>query len=199
MSDDPKIAGFPKPEVPPQEMVRRQRLEAERLARLSPGEWQLWIDRSAEQYGTTRATLEASVKAIIAEREKAERERKAEAAREQRRVERRLRPRKRTRRAPSRCWIHYRRLSRKNASTNWRGASMRTRPRCARNSRHRPCLRSRARLNCGPRRSTAPSCRLIWPNGSVATSSSARKAYPPLSSSRRCAGSTTRSPPTVQS
>ena len=87
MSDDPKIVGFPKPEVPPEEMVRRQRLEAERLARLSPGEWQLWIDRSAEQYGTTRATLEASVKAIIAEREKAERERKAEAAREQRRVE----------------------------------------------------------------------------------------------------------------
>ena len=81
MSDDMKIAGFPKPEVPPEEMVRRQRVEAERLARLSPGEWQLWIDNSAAQLGIPRATLEASVKAIIAQQEKEERERKAEAER----------------------------------------------------------------------------------------------------------------------
>ncbi len=65
-----KIVGFPKPEVPPEEMVRRQRVEAERLARLSPGEWQLWIDNSAAQLGMPRATLEASVKAIIAQQEK---------------------------------------------------------------------------------------------------------------------------------
>ena len=81
MSDDPKIVGFPKAEVSPEEMVRRQRVEAERLARLSPGEWQLWIDNSAAQLGMPRATLEASVKAIIAQREKDERERKAEAER----------------------------------------------------------------------------------------------------------------------
>ena len=54
-------------------------VEAERLARLSPGEWQLWIDNSAAQLGIPRAPLEASVKAIIAQREKDERERKAEA------------------------------------------------------------------------------------------------------------------------
>ena len=81
MSDDPKIVGFPKPEVSPEEMVRRQRVEAERLARLSPGEWQLWIDNSAAQLGIPRATLEASVKAIIAQQEKDKRERKAEAER----------------------------------------------------------------------------------------------------------------------
>ena len=72
---------FPKAEVPPEEMVRRQRVEAERLARLSPGEWQLWIDNSAAQLGIPRATLEASVKAIIAQQEKDKRERKAEAER----------------------------------------------------------------------------------------------------------------------
>ena len=87
MSDDLKVVGFPKAEVPPEEMVRRQRLEAERLARLSPGEWQLWIDNSAAQLGMPRAPLEASVKAIIAQNEKEARERKAEAEREQRRVE----------------------------------------------------------------------------------------------------------------
>ena len=79
--------GFPKAEVPPEEIVRRQRVEAERLARLAPGEWQLWIDGSAAKLGIPRATLEASVKAIIAQREKDERERKAEAERERRRVE----------------------------------------------------------------------------------------------------------------
>ena len=46
MADDPKIVGFPQPEVPPEELIRRQRVEAERLAGLSPGEWRLWIDKS---------------------------------------------------------------------------------------------------------------------------------------------------------
>ena len=79
--------GFPKAEVPPEEIVRRQRVEAERLARLTPGEWQLWIDGSAAKLGIPRATLEASVKAIIAQHEKEARERKAEAERELRRAE----------------------------------------------------------------------------------------------------------------
>ena len=78
MTDAGFALGVPKPEVPPEEMVRRQRVEAERLARLSPGEWQLWIDNSAAQLGIPRATLEASVKAIVAQLEKEARERKAE-------------------------------------------------------------------------------------------------------------------------
>ena len=79
--------GFPKAEVPPEEFVRRQHAEAERLARLAPGEYLLWIEGSAAQLGVPRATLEAAVKAIIAQREKDERERKAEAERERRRAE----------------------------------------------------------------------------------------------------------------
>jgi putative DNA primase/helicase len=78
MNDDVKIVGFPKPEVSPEELIRRQRKEAERLAGLSPGEWQLWIDKSAAQLDMPRATLEASVKAIIAEQEKKAREAKRE-------------------------------------------------------------------------------------------------------------------------
>jgi hypothetical protein len=79
--------GFPKAEVPPEEFVRRQHAEAERLARLAPGEYLLWIDNSAAKLGIPRATLEASVKAIIAQHEKEARERKTEAERERRRVE----------------------------------------------------------------------------------------------------------------
>jgi putative DNA primase/helicase len=88
MSDDMKIVGSPKAEVPPEEIVRRQHAEAERLARLAPGEYLLWIDGRAAQLGVPRATLEAAVKAIIAQREKDKRERKAEAERERRRDER---------------------------------------------------------------------------------------------------------------
>jgi hypothetical protein len=111
-----RLVGFPLPSAltleraqpDPEEAVRRQRVEAERLSRLAPGEWQLWIDGSAERLGVARATLEASVKSIIAQRDKQlrmeradalgadERERrriakaKTEAQREQDRRERRI-------------------------------------------------------------------------------------------------------------
>jgi putative DNA primase/helicase len=71
----------------PVEMIQRQHKEAERLARLAPGEWRLWIDDSAARYGCPRATLEAAVKAIIAQREKDEREHKAAEERDRRRGE----------------------------------------------------------------------------------------------------------------
>ena len=85
--DDNKIVDFPKTETDPTELIRRQHVEAERLARLAPGEWQLWIDGSAAQLGIPRATLEAAVKAKIANREKVEREAKAEARRQEVRAE----------------------------------------------------------------------------------------------------------------
>ena len=97
MSDSPHVdcpmpsdhvVNLPSTQPNPEETIRRQHAEAERLARLAPGEWRLWIDGSAAQLGVPRATLEAAVKAIIAQREKDERERKAEAERDRRRVER---------------------------------------------------------------------------------------------------------------
>jgi putative DNA primase/helicase len=87
MSAPDPVVNFPPPQLDPEEAIRRQRVEAERLARLTPGEWQLWIDGSAARLGIPRATLEASVKAIIAQLEKEARERKAEEERERRRIE----------------------------------------------------------------------------------------------------------------
>jgi hypothetical protein len=86
MPGDRVITFSPSP-LDPEESVRRQHVEAARLARLAPGEWQLWIKDSAAQLGISRATLEASVKAIIAEQEKAKRERKAEEEHDRRRAE----------------------------------------------------------------------------------------------------------------
>jgi len=82
-ADNNKIVDFPKTEIDSAELIRRQRVEAERLARLAPGEWQLWIDGSAEQLGISRITLEESVKAIIKEHEKAARRSEKAAQREQ--------------------------------------------------------------------------------------------------------------------
>ena len=81
-------------------MVRRQRVEAERLAGLSPGEWVLWIDASAARLDVPRAPLEALVKALVAEKEKARRERKADEERARRDAEKAA-TRKRQERAKS--------------------------------------------------------------------------------------------------
>jgi putative DNA primase/helicase len=80
MSLDEKIVEFPKTEPPigPEERVRRQMVEAERLANLTPGEWMLWIDGSAEQHGISRDTLVRLVKEKLKERDKREREAKVE-------------------------------------------------------------------------------------------------------------------------
>jgi hypothetical protein len=83
----PSPKGLPRTELPFEEQIRRQRVEAERLAHLAPGEWQLWINSSAAQLGIPPATLEASVKAIVAQQEKAKREHKAEEERDRRRIE----------------------------------------------------------------------------------------------------------------
>ncbi len=92
------LVGFPVPSArtldraqsEPEEAVRRQRVEAERLSRLAPGEWQLWIDDSAERLGIARATLEASVKSIIAQRAKHQRIERADALRADERERRRI-------------------------------------------------------------------------------------------------------------
>ena len=162
MSDDLKVVGFPKAEVPPEEMVRRQRFEAERLARLSPGEWQLWIDNSAAQLGMPRAPLEASVKAIIAQREKDERERKAEADRERRAPKRRpsasvvSKPGRNSR--SSRLSPSCRSGNRKHVSMGLQNAWTKTLRRCARNSRCPPVRPPPRASSCGRKRSRQRRC-----------------------------------------
>ena len=57
MADDPKIVGFPQPEVLPEELIRRQRVEAERLAGLSPGEWGCGLTRASRNLAFRGARL----------------------------------------------------------------------------------------------------------------------------------------------
>ena len=65
MSSDEKVLDFPRVEVTPEESARRVMVEATRLASLAPGEWRLWIDRSAERLRIPRATLQDLIVAII--------------------------------------------------------------------------------------------------------------------------------------
>ena len=70
MSSDEKVLDFPRVEVTSEENARRVMVEATRLARLAPGEWRLWIDRSAERLRIPRAILEDVIAAIIKDSEK---------------------------------------------------------------------------------------------------------------------------------
>ena len=82
------VVNFPPTQLDPEEAIRRQHVEAERLSRLAPGEYPLWIDRSAAQLGVSRVTLEAAVKAILAEREKKAQQAKREKDRADKAAER---------------------------------------------------------------------------------------------------------------
>jgi hypothetical protein len=71
-----------------EEKARRIMAGATRLAGLSPGEYKIWIDGSAERLGTTRDELEPIVLEIIKNNEKKAREAKTEARRSEQRAER---------------------------------------------------------------------------------------------------------------
>ena len=62
MSNDEKVLDFPRVEVTSEENVRRVMVEATRLASLAPGEWRLWIDRSAERLGISQDLIAAIIK-----------------------------------------------------------------------------------------------------------------------------------------
>ena len=70
MSSDEKVLDFPRVEVTSEENAGRVMVEATRLASLAPGEWRLWIDRSAERLRLPRATLQGLIAAIIKDSEK---------------------------------------------------------------------------------------------------------------------------------
>jgi hypothetical protein len=88
MSGDEKVLDFPNAGITSEEKAMRAMGEAKRLASLTPGEWRLWIDRTAERLGVPRATLEGLISAIIKDRERKAREDKAEARRQEERVRR---------------------------------------------------------------------------------------------------------------
>ena len=80
---DKNVLDFPRAEVTPEESVRRVMVEATRLASLAPGEWRLWIDRSAERLRIPRAILEDLIAAIIKDREKKVRDAETAARRQE--------------------------------------------------------------------------------------------------------------------
>ena len=82
MSSDEKVLDFPRVEVTPEESARRVMVEATRLASLAPGEWRLWIDRSAERLRIPRATLQDLIVAIIKNCEKMARDAETAARRQ---------------------------------------------------------------------------------------------------------------------
>ena len=83
MSSDEKVLDFPRVEVTPEENARRVTVEATRLASLAPGEWRLWIDRSAERLRIPRATLQGLIVAIIKDSEKKARDAETAARRQE--------------------------------------------------------------------------------------------------------------------
>jgi hypothetical protein len=88
LRSDEKVLEFPKVEVSPEENARRVMAEAKRLASLAPGEWRLWIDRTAERLGVPRTALEGLISAIIKDNERKAREDKFEARRREERSRR---------------------------------------------------------------------------------------------------------------
>ena len=88
MSGDEKVLDFQKLEISSEDKARRVMAEATRLANLAPAEWRLWIDRSAERLGISRATLEDLIVEIIKDSAKKAGEAKAEARREEARIRR---------------------------------------------------------------------------------------------------------------
>src|ERR1700719_354042 len=83
MSSDEKVLDFPRVEGTSEENARRVMIEATRLASLAPGEWRLWIDRSAERLRIPRATLEDVIAAIIKDSEKKARDAETAARRQE--------------------------------------------------------------------------------------------------------------------
>ena len=83
LGSDEKVLDFPRVEVTPEESARRVMVEATRLASLAPGEWRLWIDRSAERLRIPRATLQDLIVAIIKNSEKMARDAETAARRQE--------------------------------------------------------------------------------------------------------------------
>jgi putative DNA primase/helicase len=87
---DDRIVPFPGPEpAPDEEHARRLRAEVERMARLAPGEYLLYLDDTAKKYNIDKAVLREMVETVIREIEKKRQEDRAELRRREDRDEKR--------------------------------------------------------------------------------------------------------------
>jgi hypothetical protein len=77
--DQPTIVGSPTKELSEEERAQRAMGEAQRLASLAPGEWNLWYKRRAERLGIDPKSFSELIQAQIKDREQKERKAQAEA------------------------------------------------------------------------------------------------------------------------
>lgn len=75
------------PEVGSEERARRLGVEVERLARLPPFEWLLYLDETARRYEVPPTKLKQMIEATVRANERKAREAKADDRREKRQVE----------------------------------------------------------------------------------------------------------------
>ena len=91
IAPDRTVVDFTNTEIASEEKDRRVMTEAKRLAGLAPGEWRLWIGRSAERLGVSRATLQEIVEAVIKDKEQKTRAAQADERRQEACVEKQRR------------------------------------------------------------------------------------------------------------
>ena len=86
---DDRVVAFPASEITPEERARRLKIEVERLARLPTVEWRFYasLEDHVQQFGVTTDQMRELVEAVLKEKQKTEREAKAEEDRRKQRIE----------------------------------------------------------------------------------------------------------------
>lgn len=140
-----------------EERAQRVIAEARRLANLTPGEWKIWIQSSAERLNISRVDLEQLVKETLKDKRNKEREAKTEERRQEQRIERQRtaarrerecqeqrieKEAERKRKDKERAFSVIVKLPSDQHTLNWRSGSTRMLLRCGMSSRH--LLRSKA-------------------------------------------------------
>ena len=88
MTDEKRVIDFPRSEVSEEERVRRVMVEVDRLARLSPGEWKLWLKNSAQTFDIAPEMLRDLIETKVNNIKAAERAAEIEKRRQEDRAER---------------------------------------------------------------------------------------------------------------
>jgi hypothetical protein len=91
MTDEKNVIDFPRSEVSEEERVRRVMVEVDRLARLSPGEWKLWLKNSAQTLDIAPEMLRDLIETKVNDIKAAERAAEIEKRRQEDRAERQRR------------------------------------------------------------------------------------------------------------
>jgi hypothetical protein len=91
MTDEKRVIDFPRSDVSEEERVRRVMVEVDRLARLSPGEWKLWFENTAQTLDIAPEMLRDLIETKVNNIKAAERAAEIEKRRQEDRAERQRR------------------------------------------------------------------------------------------------------------